>query len=227
MMYGSAHGSKSIPSPWRVRRTFNSIIANSVPAFRRWERKVRFLPMTAVVLARWVPTDAKLVAGDRNSCKSHYQKQVTANKEIACRRLRKRPLTIRFEVSARATAGFSNQLEKSRTTDFRAVHPAVLGHQAWKSCCRNSYSEARRSRCKVLANQQIHFRIVLLLGMRVGVATARMSAKVAIKPGADVPEFVEDGDQFLPKRQVHEPRQIEGQDVEDLASLTIIQRWIV
>ena len=47
--------------------------------------------------------------------------------------------------------------------------------------------------------QQIHFRVVLLLGMRVGVATARMTPEIALKPGADVPEFVEDGDEFLPK----------------------------
>ena len=50
--------------------------------------------------------------------------------------------------------------------------------------------------------------------MRVRVASPGVSPEVSVKLRTDVPEFMKNGHQFFLEFDIHEPRQVEAQDVE-------------
>jgi hypothetical protein len=72
----------------------------------------------------------------------------------------------------------------------------------------------RRAQCQPALSQPVHLGVVVALRTSVGVTTPLMPAEVSVEIGADMPQFMDDRRELLLDLDVHEPRQIEAQNVK-------------
>ncbi len=67
---------------------------------------------------------------------------------------------------------------------------------------------------EILLSEDSHLEIIIFLAAGMHIAGAAEASDIAIEFGADVVEFVEDGDEFFVERQIQKSRQQEREDVQ-------------
>ena len=74
---------------------------------------------------------------------------------------------------------------------------------------------------EILFSEYSHLKIIVFLAAGMHIAGAAEASDIAIEFGADVVEFVEDGDEFFVERQIQKPRQQKGEDVQCFLSSVV------